>query len=307
MFIKKHFHKIADLKLNNNSMIISETKHFRDQYMSEVFYNIYKDEISKFKTTGKTALLYCAGAVEHHSSSRIFPVDVQKSNIVIKSHTGYIASKIAKRIGNISYMSINANTCASSMYAIYEAYSLLQYQGFDDVIIYGEEWVEDVELLLFKQFNINVVCSDGFFILQLGKYSLDEEFNEFGCIFKPSWIWNDDRSAFEVSKSGYIEAMSPFKDSKIDFVKMHGTGTAQNDKAENEAIKELFGNIETLEYKSKIGHSQGCSTGIELCKLIEDYKLTNYKFSERGNRISRRILVNASGLGNFYGSFLVVL
>ena len=39
--------------------------------------------------------------------------------------------------------------------------------GFDVIIIYGEEWVEEVELLLFKQFNIDLVCSDGFFILHL--------------------------------------------------------------------------------------------------------------------------------------------
>ena len=102
MYVKNYFYKTADLKLDSKSMIISDTKDRRDEYMSEVFYELYKDEFSKFKTTGKTALLYCAGAVEHHSSSRSFPVDVQKSNNVIKSHTSYIASKIivtGKQIG----------------------------------------------------------------------------------------------------------------------------------------------------------------------------------------------------------------
>ena len=192
MFIRKYFYKTADLKLDNNSMIISDTKDRRDEYMNEVFYDLYKDEISKFKTTGKTALLYIGGAGEHHSCSRDY-LDIPKGVMPVKSQLGYIASKTAKRIGNISYLSINSNACASSMYALYEAQQLLE-NGFDDVIIYGEEWVEDVELKLFKQHNIDVICSDGFFILQLGKTG------KYGGIFNPTFIWNEDRSPFEVSK-----------------------------------------------------------------------------------------------------------
>lgn len=298
MFIKNYFYKTADLQIDRNSKIISDIKEKKADYMNEVFYSQYKDEITKFKTTGKTALLYCAGATEHHSTTRDY-LKKQKGLMPIKSQNGYIASKVAKRLGNISYLSINANTCASSMYAIYEAYKLLEYENFDDVIIYGEEWVEDVELLLFKQFNIDIVCSDGFFIIQLGKYSDENSKVQNVAIFNPNWLWSDDKSAFEVTKDGYIKAMLPFKDSKIDLVKMHGTGTAQNSQAEDEAIKELFGDIETKEYKSKIGHSQGCSTGIELCMLIDEfYKKDIY---------SKKILVNASGLGNFYGSFLLAV
>ena len=77
MYVKNYFHKSADLKLDNNSMIISDTKNRRDEYMSEVFYELYKDEFTKFKTTGKTAMLYCAGTVLHHSHSRIFPTEMQ--------------------------------------------------------------------------------------------------------------------------------------------------------------------------------------------------------------------------------------
>lgn len=296
MFIRKYFYKAADLKLDNNSMIISDTKDRRNEYMNEVFYDLYKDEISKFKTTGKTALLYIGGAGEHHSCSRDYQ-KTQKGIMPVKSQLGYIASKTAKRIGNISYLSINSNACASSMHALYEAEQLLE-NGFDDVIIYGEEWVEDVELMLFKQHNIDVVCSDGFFILQLGKNG------KYGGIFNPTFIWNDDRSPFEVSKDGYIKAMKPFEKNVIHSIKVHGSGTAQNNKVENEAIEELFGrvicNIKTIEYKSQIGHSQGCSTGIELCMLIDD-------FYHKENKSHKTFLVNASGLGNFYGSCLVVI
>lgn len=303
MFIRRYFYKTADLKLDNNSMIISDTKDRRNEYMNEVFYDLYKDEISKFKTTGKTALLYIGGAGEHHSCSRDYQ-KTQKGIMPVKSQLGYIASKTAKRIGNISYLSINSNACASSMYALYEAEQLLE-NGFDDVIIYGEEWVEDVELMLFKQHNIDVACSDGFFILQLGKYGNESDDdslgNHFGCIFHPTFIWNDDKSPFEVSKEGYLKAMYNFQLSEIDFVKAHGSGTAQNTKAEYEAIEEYFGeNMPIYEYKSKFGHSQGCSTGVELCRLVET-------FYTREKLTPRRILINASGLGNFYGSCLLVI
>ena len=304
MFIRRYFYKTADLKLDNNSMIISDTKDRRNEYMNEVFYDLYKDEISKFKTTGKTALLYIGGAGEHHSCSRDYQ-KTQKGIMPVKSQLGYIASKTAKRIGNISYLSINSNACASSMYALYEAEQLLE-NGFDDVIIYGEEWVEDVELKLFKQHNIDVVCSDGFFILQLGNYGNESDDdslgNHFGCIFHPTFIWNDDKSPFEVSKEGYLKAMKPFEEThKIDYIKVHGSGTIQNNKAEQSAINELFGEnlITTIEYKSQIGHSQGCSTGLELCMLIDRfYEEIIY---------NRKILINASGLGNFYGSCLLVI
>lgn len=285
MFVKDYFYTTADLLMPNASMLISDTLDKRDGFMNEVFYELYKDEISKFKTVGKTALLYIGGAGEHHSVSRNFNL-TPKGVMPVKSQLGYIASKTAKRLGNISYLSINSNACASSMFALKEAYELLE-NGFDDVIIYGEEWVEEVELFLFRQHGIDLVCSDGFFILHLTK----EAANTFAQIDKPSWVWNDDKSPFEVSKEGYLKAMEKFKLEKFDLIKTHGSGTPQNNKAELEAIQEYFTYTKTIEFKSYIGHSQGVSTGLELCMLLDSFMGNN-----------KHILINASGLGNFYGS-----
>ena len=41
--------------------------------MSEVFYELYKDEFINLKQLEKLQCFTCAGAVEHHSSSRSFP------------------------------------------------------------------------------------------------------------------------------------------------------------------------------------------------------------------------------------------
>lgn len=285
MQVKNYFYVSADLLMPNGSMLISDTLDKRDGFMNEVFYSLYKDEISKFKTNSKTALLYIGGAGEHHSASRNFNL-TPKGVMPVKSQLGYIASKTAKRLGNISYLSINSNACASSMFALKEAYELLE-NDFDDVIIYGEEWVEEVELYLFKQHNIDLICSDGFFILHLTK----EATSSYAKIDKPSWIWNNDKSPFEVSKEGYLKAMDKFKLEKFDLIKTHGSGTPQNNKAELEAINEIFPNVYITEFKSYIGHSQGVSTGIELCMLLDSFMGSN-----------KNILINASGLGNFYGS-----
>ncbi len=62
----------------------------------------------------------------------------------------------------------------------------------------------------------------------------------------------------------------------IDYVCAHGTGTVQNDKAEAEAIKELFGenyrNVPVSSLKSMIGHCMGAASSIEAvacCLAIE--------------------------------------
>lgn len=289
MQVKKYFYKTADFfNKDKKARYISETLENRNSYMNEVFYKLYKKDIDSFKTTGKTALLYIAGACEHHSASRDC-IQVLKGAMPVKSQLGYIASKLAKRIGNISYLSINANACASSLYALKEAKELLN-QGFDDVLIYGEEWVEEVELMLFKQLNIDLVCSDGIFIIQLTKECQEPK----AYIGDVSWVWSDDRSPFEVTKDGYKKAMEQFKIYNIDMIKMHGSGTEQNTTAEDEAINELFGNIDRIEYKSKIGHSQGVSAVVEICKLMDEHQ-------------NKSVLVNASGLGNFYGSCYVRL
>lgn len=291
MFVKKYFYKSADqLSEDKKSMYISETLQHRSQFLNDVYFNLYKDEIKQFKTIGRTALLYIGGTGEHHSASRNVNNLSPKGIMPVKSQLGYIASKTAKRLGNISYVSINSNACASAMYALKEAFDLLYNDEFDDVIIYGEEQVEPVELYLFKQLNIDLVCSDGFFILQLSNRPEDS----LARISKPTWLWNDDASPFEVTYDGYYKAMKAFTHLPIDIVKMHGSGTPQNNEAELNAVNTLFPEAEKIEYKSQIGHSQGVSAGLELCILLDTYK-------------NKNILLNASGLGNFYGSCRIKL
>jgi len=280
IYLHEYFYKASDLK-NDEHMIISETKHSREQGMASVFDRLYAKELERFKHEGRTALLYIGGALEHHSMRKDYGVN-ERGKYPVMAQSGLLASRIAKKI-EVDFLSINANACASGMYAIYEAKSLLE-RGYDDVIIYGEEWVEPAEILLFEQQNIPITCSDGLVILRLSKRKSEH------CISEVNWAWHKDSSAFCFSVQGYKKAMK--MQGGIDAVKMHGTGTENNTKAESGAIDEIYGkNKLRVEYKSLIGHSQGVSACVELCMALEDEALEG-----------KEVLVSAAGLGNFYGA-----
>ena len=271
---------ILPTKVDNDkkAIYIEDTLESRNQFMSEFNFKNRKELLEDIKPTGKTAVLYIGGASEHHSHNRTFQNLSLKGIMPIQNQMGYMASKIAK-FYNAEFLSINSNACASSMYALYEAKQLLN-NGFDDVIIYGEEWVDDVELFMFKQMGIDIFCADAFCILHLQK---GEQIGDINFIYHP------EKHPFEVSIEGYLKSMNPFKDMKFDAIKTHGTGTINNDITEDEAIEFLFNDTSKLKFKKIIGHTQGCSTMVEICQLLE------YGF--KGN-----YLINASGLGNFYGS-----
>lgn len=262
---------------------IGATLGSRDKFINAWNWKHYSEAINSIKPEGKTAVLYTVGPSEHHSCSMDFThvVDKPRGVMPVQSQLGFIASKVAKYYG-ADYLSINSNTCAATMYALFEANMLLN-SGFDDVIIYCEEWAEDLQLLLFAKSGIDLVCSDAFAILHLQRGEQIRNVN---------WVYNADKNPFLVSKEGYLKSMMPFKDIEIDAVKTHGTQTPQNTEAENSAIEELFGDVRLIEYKKEIGHTQGCSTAVELCMLLDREEPGTY-------------LMNASGLGNFYGSCAV--
>jgi hypothetical protein len=287
MVLTDSFFIAADTTIGD-SMIIGATLEYRNGYMSDVMYRLYKDEINRFKVPSdkRGAMLYIGGASEHHSHTRIYPTPTQHGTMPVKAQMGYMASKIAGGMGNIEYLSINANACASGMFAIHEAYDLIHNKGFDEVIIYGEEWVEPNEELLYTQLKIPVIPSDGFVVLKFSRAGHRP------FISATSWIWNKEKSPFDFSQEGYELAMRALGNITPDFVKLHGTGTEVNDRAEMGAISAVYGTMYYEQYKPRIGHSQGVSAALELAMVCKDHP---YK----------TIVCNAAGLGNFYGSVCI--
>lgn len=272
------------------TLLLDETLPYRDQSLNDIHCRLYKDEFSEFSPKGKTALLYIGGPLEHHSASADHESLHRPSQVIpVKAQVGYMASRTAKLFPNVEYVSINANTCASAMYALHEAERLFA-EGYDDVILYGEEWVEPVERKLFEQIGVDLILSDGLFVMHL----TNEEKKP--AITATSWLWHCDRSEMIFSQEGYLKAFAIAKNKKIDRVKLHGSGTENNTKAELGAVEAFFGKeMPTLSLKDEIGHSQGVSAGLEICMTLDR--------CEKGETV----LCSASGLGNFYGAAILEL
>lgn len=266
----------------NKTVTIDDSYSCQKHLMSDYNFKNYAELINSITPKGRTAVLYIGGAAEHHSLTRLYPEAISPKGVMpVQSQMGYVAGRIAK-LYKAEYLSINANACASSMYALHEAEILLN-SGYDDVIIYGEERVSEVELLLFRKMGIDLFCGEGLAIVHLQKGNQ---------ITDTMWRFYAEKTAFTVSVDGYKSVMPK---EQYDFVKTHGTGTPNNTTAEDTAIAELYGDTKLVKYKPVIGHTQGISTILELCLLLDDDKI---------NGIG---LMLASGLGNFYGSCKIII
>ena len=284
MVINSYFFIHGDTRLEDKSHIISTVD--RDAYMTNEYAKLSKQYFESLNLEGSTALLVAAGPASHHSESRVFNGNYKNGSVAIKSQASYGMFNIAKLFRNVEldYANINANTCASSMHCIYEAYDLIHNKGFSHVIVMAMEQVEESELLLFRQLNIDLVCGDGFCFMVLSK----ECENPLAEINSTSFIWNREYHPMFVSKEGYLKLINKL-DNNVDLIKPHGTGTGVNDDAENSAIQEVFGDIEKIHYKDKIGHTQGASAVLELAMLCDEIKKDT------------TAMCLASGLGGFYG------
>lgn len=292
MWLTDYFYVTADeLSDDGKSLVIGELKEKKNGYMYAVHQELYKEKLQKFKYSSpikepRRALFYAGGAMEHHSLGRKFPLELPKANALIKSQSSVAAWSWAKFFGGVSFVSINANTCASSLYSIFEAFMAIKSGQIDEAIVVAEEWAEPLELMMFAQMGIEILPSDAFCVLRF--HSSDIGGVEIKNI---SFRWREESSPFGVSKDGYKEIMALARgDSKIEGIKMHASGTDQNDKAELAAIIESgLDSAILLEYKSKIGHSQGVSAALEFAMMADSGEY-------RGEW-----LINAAGLGGFYG------
>ena len=274
MYIEKYMWLAGDIELD------------RDKYMTQEF-SKYMKEFAESIVGNNAAMLYAAGPVIHHSDSKNFKCN-DMGIVVAKSQVGTNIMNVAKLFKNVEFefVSVNGNTCASSLYSIYEAKKLLN--EYDKVVIVAMEMTEASQVLLFEQLGVEIVCGDGMAVIVLnnthGVASIDEV----------SWKWHNDRSPMSVSKDGYMKVLSKLDLKDIDIVKPHGTGTSRNDEAENEALNEVgLSNVPTKLYKRDIGHTQGASTAIELGMLLD------------GMVSGTKGLVLASGMGGFYGGCTV--
>ena len=256
----------------------------RNKYTCQVIPEDIKEYMKSIRSTGKTALLIAGGPAIHHSDARNVNGLAVEGIVAVKSQIGYNMYSIAKYFEcDIDYVSINANTCASSMYCVYEAKRLIS-EGYTDVIIVAVDMVDDTQELLFKQLGISLICGDCVVVAHLTK---DEGIASIDDVV---WTWNNDKSPMSVSSEGYKKVVNSLCTYGVDLIKTHGSGTDRNTMEEHKAIEHI--ECRKIEYKSKIGHTQGASSIVEICMMVD-----REEFS--------RAVVLASGLGGFYGGCIV--
>jgi len=258
----------------------------RDGYTTSQF----MDRIGEIVLVKSTAVLYAGGFNIHQAESRDCSginsrykgtVDLYKSGLVIKESTAYSMHQwIGNMVKNelVVYANINSNTCASSMYCLYEAERLLRDGVCEEVIIIAEERTSFNTLRIFKEHNIPLVVGDGFAMIRLSNEVTELKVTD------TKWAYEYNRNPFGTTQSGYAKV-----DGGCDVIKPHGTGTDNNNKAEEQMV---FGR-KTVYYKPEIGHTQGVSALLELCMAIDD------------DNVQGDVLCVASGLGNFYGSCIL--
>lgn len=281
MKLKSYKYKTADSITNGRAVIESID---RSKYTSQVLSQDIIEYMKDIKTNGKTAVLIAGGPAIHHSDARIINGLVPDGLVVVKSQLGYNTYSIMRFFTcDIEYASINTNTCASSMYCLYEAERLMN-EGYTDVIVVAIDVVDETQELLFKQLGINLICGDCMCVAHLTK---DEGVVS---ISDTAWKWNNDKSPMSVSTEGYKKVIDSIDTKEVDLIKMHGSGTERNTMEEHKAIEHI--ECRKIEYKSEIGHTQGASSIVEICMMVD-----REEFS--------KAMVLASGLGGFYGGCIV--
>lgn len=278
--------KVLDYKviLPNENCVVPELD--RTGYMTPQYIDMMRDVLDRIELKGKCAFLYAGGALLTSSEARNtndngrHRENVNWSCIAIKELAAYSMHKWIgelHRNENIRYANINGNTCASSMHSLYEAERLLN-DGFDQVVIVAEEKTSYNTLRIFDEHKIDLKVGEGCALVHLGKADSAGSEDITNC----KWFYEYTRNPFGVSQYGYNQVYS-----EHDIVKPHGTGTVNNELAE-----QVFYGKPQLRYKETIGHTQGASGLIEVCMVLD-------------SDVQGDVLCVSSGLGGYYGSCIV--
>ena len=248
------------------------------------FQKLFKNYHGEVHLNKPTALIYVDGFTISQAEAGLNATEGSRKIPILRSGSSYIAHEWAYTLKgheeHLKHLSIATGTCAAGIQALHEADRLLKDQTNDieEVIIIGGERTTPATINLFKELGIPVTCGDGFCYFRLDAYGHD--------ISMVKWKFAMNNNPFRFKKED-LDTLAP--NCRLGYVKLHGTGTADNEEAESGLAK--LGT--PLRYKDVIGHTQGVSALVETSMVLGS------------SRIKGRILVTANGVGGFYGSFLL--
>ena len=196
-----------------------------------------------------------------------------------------VAARWANMLNANDWVSVDGSACVSGLIALKQARALLE--ELDEVYIINLDYgVSKAITELFK--DLKVLTEDSLFKLGFGASIVKlvkEQTNVAITDINIKRVVSD--NVMGVSKEGYKKVITNIN---VDYIKVHGTNTVENEIEEQTAISDLGLNQAQLRYKHKLGHTMGSCTLLEMCKAIEE---------NQGS-----ILHLTAGMGNMYGSFI---
>ena len=223
---------------------------------------------------------------------------------VTQVYTGYLASQL----GAFDYISTDSVSCISGHSAWYTAYNLLHSGRLDAVVVvsvdnglseeylhvFGEhklsKLVDEEDNPEITKFHLGQGCNISVFESKSCYLSTN---NDLLAKIKDIHIaaeYHTSPLGISCTGVGYEKVMDRVNTDGIDFIKAHSTFSEDNE-IEDTLIKKKFGNIRTINYKLRIGHTMGVSTALETAIAIQE---------ESGTFLSL-----GAGMGNVYSSVIV--
>ena len=240
----------------------------------------------------------CVPKTDQYPAYRLAPMAV----------TQVYAGHLASQLGVFDYISTDSVSCISGHSAWYTAYNLLLLKRLDAVVVIAvDNGISEEYLHVFGEhklgklideednpdiikFHLGQGCNISIFESEACNRNTN---NEILAIIKDMHIaaeYHVSPLGISCKGIGYEKVMTRVNTDNIDFIKTHSTFSDDND-IEGELIKNIFGDIRTVNYKLRIGHTMGVSTAIETALAIQE---------ESGTFLSL-----GAGMGNVYSSAIV--
>lgn len=271
---------------------------------------ITKDVIDYVKNnpvSGKTGFLLAGGSqgwAGGKSKATDKPSDTldytYKLGVLTMTHI--YAGRIASVFEAYDYVATDASACATGIKSMLDVRNMIDYMGFDRVIVLAlEDQASKLTLEFFGQTKANLLLRDeengaipsafdnvnqGFI---LGQGAAIAVFESASAVEKNSvtpkaelcsaWVsaeqcsnpigQREDGQGYQRAIQGALDA-AKLKAKDIKIIKTHGTGTKVNNQSEKNAITTIFKDFVATSYKQHIGHTVAASGLLETCLILDD-------------------------------------
>lgn len=214
---------------------------------------------------------------EKYPTYRVLPLGVTQV------YAGYLANKL----GRFSYITTDVTSCISGHSAWHQAKMLIDLKKLDAVVVASTDNALSEECLhIFGSQGLSKLVEEEdtdivkFRLGQGANISIFESERSIAASGNvPIATVHDIALAAEVHDSamgigplgtGYLSAINQLNIiQKPDFVKTHSTFSEDN-KVEDQVVKDVFGDIPRINYKLRIGHTMGASTAVETILAIQE-------------------------------------